>query len=492
MPSDILRNAEHALEMEDTAREVARAYMRQADEAGVLPDLVSLIRQYDGESGDGLVLDYLLQNRGNDTAPSEDGWRYGQELPEAIPAAEAGEGDPPSFLVDGLVLANEMGIINGDGGTYKTSVALALAAAVAVGEPLFDRFEVNESGPVLFVSEEDGPAVLRNRLKAIAKGHEWGADDVLQDVHLLALTGATLDLDDWRDHIAAEAERVDAVLVVLDPYSRLTRAAENSTDENKANIAFMSRLNREGVTVALVHHAGKKYDGKRKIDRVRGASALNQAARWIHFLERSQLGVAVECLKMSRAELPTRFVVEPEVATEPGEPTLWAEATFDYVTEDQAEEDAADRLILDNLRCHPGTNSTGLKELAKGTGINAVEVSAAIRRLKAVGKIDYEDGPRGAKEWHLTDKADPAEKSSARSATYPADPAETLPGKVDDQAAPCPSYIEGAGSEGGAGGARQGGPNQSNPIDDEDHHKTSRLEDELGQLLDRDTEEVGS
>lgn len=383
-------------------------------------------------------------------------WTEGGGLPEAIPAADALDEDPPSFLVDGFILKDETGLITGDGGVYKTSLGLAVAVAVAVGEPLFGRFEVQESGPVLVVSEEDGAGVLRNRLEAIARGHGWDVDEALQRVHLLALKGATLDSGEWREHLAGEADRIGAVLVVLDPYSRLTRAAENSTDENKENIAFMSRLNREGVTVALVHHAGKDYDGRRKIDRVRGASALNQAARWIYFLERNQLGVAVECLKMSRAGLPDRFVVEPDIEADPAEPTVWTEATFEYVTEDKAEEEEADRFILDNLRRYPGTNSTGLKELAKGTGINAVEVSAAIRRLRAVGKIDYEDGPRNAKEWYVTDRGDPAEKSPARSARYPADPAGTLPGKVEEDAAPCPSNKERAGSAGCREESRQG------------------------------------
>lgn len=374
-------------------------------------------------------------------------------LPRAIPASEALEEDPASFLVDRLVLRNEMGLITGDGGVYKTSVAVAIGAAVAIGEPLFGRFEIEEAGPVLMVSEEDGQGVLRNRVEAIARGHGWDVGAVLERFHLLALKGATLDSGEWREHLAAEVERIDAVLAILDPYSRLTRAAENSTDENKANIAFMSRLNREGVTTALVHHAGKKYDGRRKIDRVRGASALNQAARWIHFLERSDLGVAVECLKMSRAEVPGRFVVEPTIETPPAEPTVWTSATFEYVTEDQAEEDAADQFILESLRRYPGTNSTGLKELAKGTGLSAVEVSAAIRRLEAVGKIEYEDGPRNAKEWHLTD---PAEKSSARSARYPAHSAGTLPSKVEDDAEPCPSYEEEGRVGRGAGETEQG------------------------------------
>lgn len=397
--------------------------------------------------------------RGNGQEPEPDAVGQGDGLPEAVPAIDALDEPPPEFLVDGLILQNETGMVIGEGGVYKTVLGLTTAAAVAVGEPLFGRFEVNESGPVLVVSEEDGAGVLRDRLEAIAHGHGWDPETVLRRVHLLALRGATFDEGRWRDHLAAEAQRVGAILAVLDPYSRLTRAAENSTDENKENIAFFSRLNREGVTVEVVHHAGKDFEGKSKLDRVRGASALNQAARWIYFLERSELGVAVECLKMSRAERLDRFVVEPDIETDPVEPTVWQKATFSYVTEDQAEEDAADRFILENLRRYPGTNSTGLKELAKGTGISAVEVSAAIRRLEAVGKIDFEPGPRNAKEWHLTDEADPAEKSSARSARYPADPAGTLPGKVEDKAAPCPSYKEEGRVGKGAGTARQGEPN---------------------------------
>lgn len=389
-----------------------------------------------------------------------------EQLPQAIPAAEALDDSPLSFLVDGFILRDETGAFVADGGAFKTTLMLATAAAVAAGEPLFGRFEVEDSGPVLIVSEEDGGGVLRNRLAAIAKGHGWDVDTVLRRVHLLALRGATLDEDEWRDHLAAEIERLGAILTAFDPYSRLTLAKENSTDENKANISFWSRLNRMGVTVLAVHHAGKLGEGKRKLDRVRGASAINQACRFIYFLERGELGIAVECLKLSRAELPESFVVEPKIETEPSEPTVWKSARFEYVTQDKAAEDAADRFVKDMLRRYPGTNSTGLKDLAKGTGINAVEVSAAIRRLSTVKIIEYEDGPRGAKEWHLTDRADPAEKSPATSARYPADPADRLPGRVREEPSPCPSIdIEGRDGR-GAGESRQGG--ESDPDSDLD------------------------
>ena len=68
----------------------------------------------------------------------------------------------------------------------------------------------------------------------------------------------------------------------------------------------------------MVHHAGKASEGKRKIDRIRGASALYSAARAVLFIEADDRGLAVDVVKFNRAEPPARFVLERTVQAEIG------------------------------------------------------------------------------------------------------------------------------------------------------------------------------
>ena len=318
-------------------------------------------------------------------------------LPKAVCAADPDNEEPPGFLVEGLILSGETGFWTGDGGCFKTTTALALAAALAGGYRAFGRFATKQC-PALFISEEDGSALLRNRLEAIVRGHGWDPGRVLPGVHLLAKAGLLLEDAGCQAHIRAEIQRVGAKLVVFDPYSGLTSTAENSNDEVKPIIRFWRSLNLDGVTVLVLHHAGKPQEGQRSIDRVRGASSLNQAARFAYMLRHTG-ALSITCLKMSRAEPLERFAIEPKITAAEDNATAWHSARLEYLRQEKADEDEAERFILSQLERYEPVNSSGLKDAAKGTGITAIEISNGIRRLHAVGKIDFEKGPKNSKNW---------------------------------------------------------------------------------------------
>jgi len=325
-------------------------------------------------------------------------------FPRALPASAIGDLEPPGFHVDGLVLEDEINFTTGDGGAMKTLETLAISVAVAGGYPAFGRFKVRQT-PVLIISEEDPGEVIGNRLRALVEGYGWDPA-LLANVHVLAREGVTLEDSGWQAHIRAEIERTGAGLVVLDPWAELTRGKENANDDQKPNIRFMRSLNREGVTVLAVHHAGKAYEGQRALDRsLRGASALNAAARSIFLLERTELGVAVKCLKMSRAEKPSPFVLEAHIESDPDKRTVWRSARLTYLEQHEADANTAEAFVETNLGQYGTLNSSALKELAKGSGLRAVDVSAAIKTLETVNRIAFEPGARGAKNWYLTGAA---------------------------------------------------------------------------------------
>ena len=192
-----------------------------------------------------------------------------------------------------------------EGGAGKSTAAIHILACVALEQPVFEHFEVRTGGPVLYVSEEDDEGVIRNRLDAMAVGHGWDADRLLDRFHILAMSGTSTDDPEWQAHLIRVVDTLGCVLVAFDPYGELTSANENS-DENKVNTRFYRRLIKEtGVTVLVLHHAGKQgKTPRRKIDRVRGWSGLNQVFRAIHFLEATDTGMAFQPLKMSELRFP--------------------------------------------------------------------------------------------------------------------------------------------------------------------------------------------
>ena len=384
-----------------------------------------------------------------------------EALPCAVSALEAEPPAVPAFAITGFLLDREIHLLVSDGGVGKTTVALAVAASLAGGYDLFEcpAFKVNSPGPVLFVSEEDGLGVLQNRLKALVRGHGWDREQVLSNIHLIAQKGVSLDDANWRAHITAEVERIGAKLVVLDPLAELTTAAENSNDEMKPNVRFFRALTvKTGASVLVSHHAGKPVEGKRKIDRIRGASALNSAARGIWFLESMEIGILVECLKMSRSEKPKRFVVKRDIDSDPENRAKWSAARLSYASQTDAEDETAERFVVGELTRRGTLNTTELKELAKGTGVAAVDLSKALKNLEAIGRIGYENGPRNSKMWHLLPLAEGI--SASRQPTLPGLPELAgQPGEAAPVVAPTVGRATGAGA-----GEQSGKRDRTQPV----------------------------
>ncbi|HUF75364.1 MAG TPA: AAA family ATPase [Longimicrobiales bacterium] len=325
----------------------------------------------------------------------------GEELPRAIPAREAKEDDRPSFDFEGFAVAHEIHVLASDGGVGKTSKACAIAGAYAAGFSVLDRFACRADGPVLFISEEDSEGVLRNRLEALCEGHGWPTARVLDRVHLLCLAGVRLDQAHWQQHVLQEVERLDARAVFVDPWYDMLGGEENSNSDVRPAIQFLRRLAQQ-ATVYVLAHAGKASPDKRKIDRIRGASALYSAARVVYFLESDDRGIAVQPLKFSRGELPRRFVIARTVESDPENAAVWKSARLSYLTAEKAQEVGAEKLVRETLAKAPGCTTTELKKEAQGTGIKAVEVSAAIAALENRGVITFDPGPRNSKLWRLT------------------------------------------------------------------------------------------
>lgn len=322
-------------------------------------------------------------------------------LPRAICAVDAEDGEPAVELVKGFLLRAELTVFAGRGGSFKSSTALHTAGAVAGGHKVFGRFQA-EQGPVLIVSEEDSAPFMRSRIVAICKGHAWNADRVLRNIHFLALEGALLTGEKWPAHLVAEVKRLKAVLVILDPLRELTAGEENSSTEMQPVIrAVKALIAPTGATPIVVHHATKPSGERTKADRIRGAGSILDASRLAYFFEKgdgADAPITVECVKASRSEKLPPFVVTTQIVTADDNRLKWLSARFEHISVRQAEYDAAQKFVIEQLADERMT-TTALKQAAKGTRISAIQISAAIKSLEALQAIDFEEGPKGAKLW---------------------------------------------------------------------------------------------
>lgn len=338
--------------------------------------------------------------------------------PHAVCAVTAPVPDAPSFQIRGFAPRREIGLLASDGGVGKTTIALAIACACAGGYPLFDAecFQTDRSA-VLFISEEDSLGVLLNRAGALIQGHGWDRERVLSNLHFLALEGVCLDDAGWRAHLLAEVARLGAGWLILDPLCELTAAKENANDEAKPIIKFLRQVTQVGACCLLAHHFGKAQEGRRSIDRIRGASAWYSAARFVYGLHLVEGGISIECLKFNRGEKLRPFVVNRHVQADPANAVIWQSARLEYQSVREAEDKRAETFVVAQLAAVGRLNTSELKERAKGTGVSGADVSTALRMLANTGRIRYEAGPRGAKFWTVATL--PVDSGQGRQPTLP-------------------------------------------------------------------------
>jgi hypothetical protein len=364
------------------------------------------------------------------------GFRADDDLPEPTNALLARPPAPIEWLIDDFLIAGDLGFVVGEDGSFKSSIAIHVAAAVAGGYEVFDRFPTCRRS-VLLVSAEEQANVLQHRLDAIIAGHHWNRERVLENVSFIADDRVCLSSVRWQTHLLEIASGGEYGLVVMDPLAELLDGDENSNSDLRRVIKFMRSIARRSTTVLIVHHLGKPSDGKRDADRIRGASAIKAASRCTYCLSLVPSGVVIRNLKFSRASKLEPFMVQCRIVAASDNAPMWQSAHFGYVATDVSVNDRGERFVIEQLQRRAGLTTTDLKKLAKGRGVRAVELSNALRVLQQSNLLVAVPGHRGAKHWNLATLPNSAGKVVAP--TLPSLPEDA--GNVElPHFTPCPPH----------------------------------------------------
>jgi hypothetical protein len=206
--------------------------------------------------------------------------------------------EEPKWLIEDIWVADSHGVIGGEPKTQKTTMALAMALAVASGSPMLGRYRVGKQGPVLMVQEENAPWMMQDRMRKLAAYMGLISTD---DVHvrrtargslgrvameldfpvdlplkLLNNFGFDLGVEEHRELLEAEVESLRPVLVILDPlYLVLGGANENQGHELRPFLRWLLALRYQyDCAVAVVHHTGKAPTDPKAVRRRPGQRLL--------------------------------------------------------------------------------------------------------------------------------------------------------------------------------------------------------------------------
>ena len=167
---------------------------------------------------------------------------------------------PREMLLDPILPEKGLAMVYAGRGTGKTHVALGIAFAVATGTA-FLKWKAPKARRVLLIDGEMPAAALQERLASIVAG----APDVqLDPENIQILAGdlveaggiGNLALPDVQAEIDPWLAGVD--LLVLDNLSSLTAVIRDNDAESWGPLQeWLLKLRRRGVSVLIVHHAGK-------------------------------------------------------------------------------------------------------------------------------------------------------------------------------------------------------------------------------------------
>lgn len=226
---------------------------------------------------------------GFDTAPPE---RECILTPVDLTDLMTADLEPTLFVVNPWLPRRHVTLFGGHGGTGKSSLALALAAHVACGRP-FGGMPVTQL-PVLFVSLEDEPRIVRHRLRRIIEYFKLPSIEVLKDIRLLDGTERWSALATEEDGGIAltlafrelKQAASGAGLIVVDNSSDAFEGNENARRDVRFFVRALASLAREqDAALMLLAHIDKLA--------ARGAGAGNSysgSTAW-HNSSRSRLAL---------------------------------------------------------------------------------------------------------------------------------------------------------------------------------------------------------
>jgi hypothetical protein len=168
------------------------------------------------------------------------------------------------WLVRGLLVADQMGVIGGPSKSLKTSILIDLAISLASGDPFLGRYPIPLPVPVGLISGESGRAVIQANAKqvCIAKGIAYeAAAQVFWGFGLPALTNP--------EHLAVLRKAIrdrGLKVVLIDPlYMSLLAGNANIDAKNMFQMGpVLDEVARacleEGCTPIVAHHFVKKRE----------------------------------------------------------------------------------------------------------------------------------------------------------------------------------------------------------------------------------------
>jgi RecA-family ATPase len=131
---------------------------------------------------------------------------------------------PDLWVIKDLIPENSITAIAGSPGSFKTWITLEIARCISQKEKLFGKFDIEKTGPVVFIDKENHLKHIQKRLKQIGFTPEYNTIYITEDNFLL-------DKEDDFKNLQKMISTVKPSLVIFDSLVRLHRGDENDSKD---------------------------------------------------------------------------------------------------------------------------------------------------------------------------------------------------------------------------------------------------------------------
>jgi hypothetical protein len=171
----------------------------------------------------------------------------------------------PTYLVNPILIEGTVSVLGAYTGTGKSIAALSIIKSILTGEPLWGKYHVIKTGPVLLIDEETPQSFLRERTSKM----EFASGLPL---YLLHFQDVRLDRDDFFNALMEKIEEVKPTLVVIDSLIRVHRLKEDDAVAMSLVVGRLRKIANYGTTLLVIHHH-KKGEGP-LAQKLRGSSDI--------------------------------------------------------------------------------------------------------------------------------------------------------------------------------------------------------------------------
>ncbi|MDV8008629.1 AAA family ATPase [Rhodococcus sp. IEGM 1318] len=320
-------------------------------------------------------------------------------------AGELAEPVPPMrWLIRDVWPEHSFGPMGGEKKTLKSYNLMAMAVAVASGEPLFGKFEVVSPGPVLYYVGEGGQRPFQRRLQAVCAAYKVNLADL--PIHAVFEVGSLAE-SDFTAALARNLDAIEPALVIIDPLYAFHPPgveAQNLYDRGRM-LAEVSGAVAGKAALIIADHFKKSGGSDLDLDSISQAGMAQWADSWILQRHRVradlenglyQLGVEFGSRQWGGGRwdvdwnLPTRGGPEDEDESSTDDLITWAVVRSDGSADPSAKKQGSRRALHDRIEKILAERPLMLtaSALAKAVGGNRDGARQAIQDLKDEFRIE--------------------------------------------------------------------------------------------------------